>query len=446
VPSAAEFRAADKGALSITAFGEDDISVTNEDRNLENFTFFTPSSGNLPQSGLGLGRNSTFLESLFNAGKIASRTWSLLWGLEGGDKPDTLDGSLKLGGYDKAKTTGPNIAQPFSSLADMGQCPSSFIVFIADIVVKHSNGTEISLFGNAKGTALRTCIKPDILLITFPKAIWEAFSSAIGGTFIGPSQSYKLWGMDYDTQGIFDGDLQFALSSGLELTVPNNQLVVPNVQIDKEGRMQIPNDTMDEILVYNLENSNLDDMPLLGQVFLTSVYMHVDNEREQFTLWQAKPTTDEDLVLVHSTGTKACDSNGSGGSNGGGTTSPPPKNSLSAGAIAGIVAGIILGLAAFIGLVFWYLGARRRRAAAAAAAGSIYPNRKSLLYDTHKEMTVVSGGHGRRGAFEKSSRSRSRVEYEERGPQEVEGVQVHEIYSDTGALPRYELDGGMPTR
>ncbi len=219
---------------------------------MTDFTFFTPSSGDLPQSGLGLGRNSTFLGTLFGTGKIASRTWSLFWGLEGGDTADITDGSLTLGGYDMAKTTGPNITQPFSSLADMAQCPSSLIVFVTDIQVKHSNGTSVSLFGDGKGTALRTCIKPDIPLITFPSDIWSAFKAAIGGTYVGPSNSYKLWGMNYANQDIFDGDLQFVLSSGLELTVPNSQLVVPDVQVDKQGQMQIPNDTIKEILVYTL--------------------------------------------------------------------------------------------------------------------------------------------------------------------------------------------------
>lgn len=199
----------------MAAFGADTILLSNSTDPLTDFAFFTLASGDLPQSGLGLGRNSTFLESLFVANRIASRTWSLFWGLEGGDNASTMDGSLTLGGYDKAKTMGPNSTQSLSSLADTSQCPSSFIVFLADILIKHSNGTSTSLFGNAKGTALRACIKPDIPLITFPSDIWNAFSAAIGGTYIGPSRSYKLWGMNYATQGIFDGDLQFVLSSGL---------------------------------------------------------------------------------------------------------------------------------------------------------------------------------------------------------------------------------------
>ena len=403
---------------------------------MTDFTFFTPSSGDLPQSGLGLGRNSTFLDSLFSAGKIASRTWSLFWGLEGGDHADTVDGSLTLGGYDMAKTTGPNITQPFSSLADMTQCPSSMIVFVTDIQVKHSNGTSTSLFGDGKGNALRTCIKPDIPLITFPSDIWNAFKAAIGGIYIGPSNSYKLWGMKYASQDIFDGDLQFVLSSGLELTVPNSQLVVPDVQVDKEGQMQIPNDTIKEILVYNLEDSNVNDMPLLGQVFLTSVYMHVDNEQEQFTLWQANPTTDEDLVAVQSKSVSACNST-TPTFVGDGTPSALPKKPLSAGAIAGVVLGSVFVIA--LGLLVWYLVARRKKGQLPSTA-----RRQSLLHDTHKEM--VSAGYGPRHAYENAWQSHQLHGTSKLlNPHEAGGVQIHEMHPDH-VSPRYELYGSVSSR
>jgi hypothetical protein len=431
MPSAAEFRPADKGGLSVAAFGADTILLSNSIDKLTDFAFFTPISGDLPQSGLGLGRNGTFLESLFVAGKIASRTWSLFWGLEGGDTFSTMDGSLTLGDYDIAKTIGPNSTQSFSSLADITQCPSCSIVFIADILVKHPNGTSISLFGDAKGTALRTCIKPDIPLITFPSDIWSAFSAAIGGTYIGASNSYKLWGMNYAAQCIFDGDLQFVLSSGLELTIPNGQLVVPDVQVDDEGQTFISNHTIREILVYNLEDSNVNDMPLLGQAFLTSGYMHVDNEREQFTLWQVKLTTEEDLVAVQSASLSACNSTSA-------TPSASSKRQLSAGAIAGIVLGALLVVA--IGLVLLYL-LRRRHGGQTLNVG----RRESLLYDTHKEMVLT--GWGPANGYENVWRSQPpcpAVGMEARGAQEAGGTQIHEMHP--GDTSRYELTADIVTK
>ena len=231
--------------------------------NISSFPLFAPTTGALPQFGLGLGRNSTFLEYLYRSKQIASRSWSLFWGLEGGGPSSQMNGSLTFGGFDQAKTTGANLTQAFSSLADMTVCPSSMIVFITDVQVKFPNGTSSSLFESAEGTAMRSCIKPDIPLITFPSNVWQAFSAVAGGNYIAPSESYKLWGMDYATNGVFDGDLSFCFSSGLEVTVPNSQLVVPDVQINQAGQMDIPDRNTREILIYNLESSNVDDMPLL---------------------------------------------------------------------------------------------------------------------------------------------------------------------------------------
>ena len=345
-----------------------------------------------------------------------------------------MDGSLTLGGYDKAKTMGPNATQSFSSLADMSQCPSSFIVFLADILVKHSNDASASLFGNAKGTALRTCIKPDIPLITSPTNIWNAFSAAIGGTYIGPSPSYKLWGMNYATQGIFDGDLQFILSSGLELTIPNSQLVVPDVQVDSQGQMYVSNDTVREILVYNLEDSNINDMSLLGQVFLTSVYMHVDNEREQFTLWQAKPTTDEDLIVVQSASLSSCNSTPAPENPKGEVPSASSKRQISSGAIAGIILGALL--AVLTGIILAFLFKRRKGGLDLSVA-----KRESLQYDTHKEMVLTGWGprHTFEGVWTPQPHPAAVT-----GPQEDGGAQIHELHPGNTS-PRYELAAPVAT-
>ena len=394
-------------------------------------------SEELPQSCLGLGRNSTILESLFRAGKIASQTWSLFWGLEGADSANAMDGSLTLGGYDRAKTAGPNLTQAFGSLRDMTLCPSSLIVSITDILVKHSNGTATSLFANATGTALRACIKPDIHLISLPRDIYYAFTEAIGGTYIGPggtyngqSSSYKPWGMEYETQGVFGGDLQFVLNSGLELTIPNHQLVVPDVQITGDGRTHIPTDSVREVLVSNLESSNLVDMPELGQVFLTSAYMHVDNEREQFSLWQANPNTAEELVAIDGTSLSTCNPTSPPSEE---TNSEPSTRPLSASAIAGVTVGTVFGLAFVIGFLFLYIRVSRKKKEARRKAA-----RKSLPYDTYKE--TVLPGHGVRRPWHIWPRPAS-----ERGPPELEGNPVHELQPGNVSHP-HELDAGIAAR
>lgn len=211
---------------------------------------------------------------------------------------------------------------------------------------------------------------------------------------------------------------------------------MPDVQVDRQGQTYISNDTLRELLVYNLEDSNVNDMPLLGQVFLTSVYLHVDNERERFTLWQAKPTTDEDLVAVQSASRPACNSTSTPGDQSGKVVpSASSTRPLSAGAIAGIVLGALFAVLAGLTLVFLCRRRKRGRAPRLATRTS------SLQHDTHKEM--VSTGWGPRHTFERVWTAPPRPGAGAgavMGPHEVGGAQIHELHpGHLTTSPRYEL-------
>jgi hypothetical protein len=182
------------------------VSLGNDTLNF-NSTFKIPGfelkeagpENNIPQSLLGLGRDSTLLERLYADKKILSRSWSLFWGLEGGEEADQMDGSLVLGGYDKAKTSGNNFTGDF---AINSGCPSSMLIFLDDIRLDFPNGTQASLFANqGQGSAMRSCIKPDVQLITLPSEVYQQFMNSIGGTYIGPSETFKRWGMDFSADG-----------------------------------------------------------------------------------------------------------------------------------------------------------------------------------------------------------------------------------------------------
>lgn len=145
------------------------------------------------QSLLGLGRNSHLLERLYADKKILSRSWSLFWGLEGGDEIDQMDGSLVLGGYDKAKIGGNNFT---GDLALDDGCSSSMLVFLDDIRVDFPGGIQVSLFASqGERSSKRSCIKPEVELITLPTNLRQRFMSIIGGTYVGPSSSLKDLGM-----------------------------------------------------------------------------------------------------------------------------------------------------------------------------------------------------------------------------------------------------------
>jgi hypothetical protein len=163
------------------------------------------------------------------------------------------------------------------------------------------------------------------------------------------------------------------LSSGLQVTVPNDQFMVPFVTIDRNGS-RIFNESQREFLF----NPTLDrvHLPTLGRYFLTSAYLMVNHDAQTFTLWQANPSTTSQLVPVLGDKTKreACDSNSTTGTpqpsatnpsvtpdgTPGGTQSPRGK-SLSTGIVAAIavVSVVAVGLTA---LWIFYVVRRRRKA------------------------------------------------------------------------------------
>jgi hypothetical protein len=147
----------------------------------------------LTQHILGVGANSTLLNTLKEAGIIASRTWSMYWGNSGA--PNTQkDGTFVLGGYDSTKVTGKNYTFP---LAYDIHCQNGMAVSITDLELTYPNGTTADLFTSAS-TALRACIIPDFpVLLTLPqRPYWEDIQLA-AGVLDAPEQrstSLNFWG------------------------------------------------------------------------------------------------------------------------------------------------------------------------------------------------------------------------------------------------------------
>ena len=161
--------------------------------------------------------------------------------------------------------------------------------------------------------------------------------------------------------------------SGMSVRIPNDQLVVPDVQVEKKSGSRTVNSTNSGALVFNvIQDVNKNDMSILGRTFLSAVYLHVNQDAGQFTLWNANPTSKSDMVGVTAAGedtTSFC--SGSGSSGGSSSASTPGGDGgsgggLQGGASAGIVIGVLalLAIVAF-GLWFW----RKRKTAGADGRG-----------------------------------------------------------------------------
>ncbi|KAH6950765.1 aspartic peptidase domain-containing protein [Fusarium avenaceum] len=343
---------------------------------LQDFPFGIPTSewDNEPstQSPLGLGRNSTYLNALRKAGKITSRVWSIFWGRMW--TSNDLEGSLMLGGYDEKKVTGENYTAPlvFGNFDAKDGCWTGMRVTVTDIKVNFVGGTNASIVPT--GTTLQCCIDPTHnLLLDAPNEYIENFEH-ISGLETNSSSSGLHWGASQtDLKKPFLADLTFYLESGLEIRFPNDQYMVPFVDIDTDGSRVIDTSKRD-ILMKGIE----DEAPTLGRYFLTAAYLMVNHDAGTFTLWKANATKESNPVRVFdeeagkqcgdkATGVIQPSAYGTASTSG---TSDPEndgddsksKPSPSGAVIGGAVAGAILGAALIGSGVVYMLYQKRTKA------------------------------------------------------------------------------------
>lgn len=188
--------------LSESLDGTDTIAVGPD--NLTNLTSFPVGiprlewdAGYTTLHALGMGSNSTFLNSLVQAGTIASRVWSIFWGRMWVD--DWLDGSMVLGGYDSELVTGNNHTQALDYTNETG-CWTGMLVTISNIELNYPNGTDVSII--PEHYALPVCIVPHRqLLIEAPTSIRETFDTVTGMNMTGTSYNIHWSAAQYKAAG-----------------------------------------------------------------------------------------------------------------------------------------------------------------------------------------------------------------------------------------------------
>lgn len=136
--------------------------------------------------------------------------------------------------------------------------------------------------------------------------------------------------------------------------------MVPNREIQQDGSITA-NASEPNLLIISLQDVNENDIVKLGRHFLSSAYVMVNLDHQTFTMWEANPTTEENLVAVGTDSAPTMDFCTAQSNN---TSSPTPVPSpvqhdhgLSGGAIAGIVVGTVVGVALIAGalLAWWKL-------------------------------------------------------------------------------------------
>lgn len=304
-------------------------------------------------SHIGLGEQSTLLQSLKSGGLIGAKSWGLNAGSQSYLFP--RDGSLVLGGYDESSVDGPffnySIAKP--NMLNNRPCPLQ--ISITDMTLKVSNGngsaTQTKDFFSA-ANKLPVCIEPYDNLFRLPSPnlqdITTMFAqvSASNNAPVDSSQYQGLYnlepGLVYPSSaGAFSVSLEITIDNGLTVTIPSHELVRPLRGLDANGT-QIVDTRFNEVQIYGRPAP--EDGPVLGKAFLSQLYLFVDFESSKFHL--AKQNLGANTPLPKSSA--SC-------------PAAPPLSKDGKGLIA---IGVFLAVAIFVVLIYvgykWLCGPRRR--------------------------------------------------------------------------------------
>ncbi|PQE03454.1 Peptidase aspartic protein [Rutstroemia sp. NJR-2017a BVV2] len=275
--------------------------------------------------------------------------------------------------------SGQNYTQSLST--PRTSCPTGMLVTITDMTLNFSNGTDTSLFDGVQSNAISACIVPSYpVLMTIPfSPYFENFQTFTNQNLSLRTFGLYYYGLLYDRSaagaGPYTGDLTIKLDSGFSARIPNDQLVVPNLSIDQQTGAFNANNSAPELVMNSIQDVNEDDLPQLGRQFLSGAYLMLNQDAQKFTLWQANPTENEDLVAVDSQNkvvdkfcsapsTQSNDSSStnslntaSSGSNKTSSTNSPATSaqakSVSTGTIVGIAIGCTAVVGLLVGILFW---------------------------------------------------------------------------------------------
>ncbi len=158
----------------------------------------------------------------------------------------------------------------------------------------------------------------------------------------------------------FSGDLRISIEPGLDITIPNHELVRSFIDINSDGQEYISNSSTQVMGLYAMDSQTADSMPAFGRTFLAGAYLMVDADEQKFTIWKGQSSSEQRLVAhgpspcPESTATSSTTPSATSDASARDSSSVIPK-----GAIAGICTALILIIAFCISI--GYLLAKKSR-------------------------------------------------------------------------------------
>jgi hypothetical protein len=291
------------------------------------------------KSGLALGPNSSFVQTLLDVQAAPSGVFGLFFGSR--SQTQGVDGNLTIGGYDKARVGGAwaNFTTGAGYIND--SCPLQ--VLVKDIRLNNVQGS-FSLIADSEAT-VAACVDPLQNQFTLTQTMYDLFAN-ITGHPVNPAEA----GGSNFTQQTYPlenepliGNLTVELSNGFTTVIPHYEFVSQERGTDPEGKYAVVNTS--RIMVAAGTTSGDGGGVVLGGVYLSQNYLFVDYANQAFHLAPAVigELGDQDHDIIKVCGAASFD--GTDYSNG------PGRSKSTVGAIVGGVLGGLLAVAAGLGLI-----------------------------------------------------------------------------------------------
>lgn len=219
---------------------------------------------------------------------------------------------------------------------------------------------------------MQACVVPTLSsVLTLPVQYWDKMAEMMGverSPFNNGSSGelfYRVTSVKPES-ATFNGNLSIRINDAITVTIPNKQLIFDEPYIASNGLIKRNPDWKNiPIVRYNDLDQN---MPRLGGMFLSSAYLMVNHDKNEFTISQVqeKPAAQKLMSIDTANGCVAAVESGSSASpeTPGSSSRPRDSSGLSVGAIAGIVVGIVVVIGIIAGTAVLI---RRRRKVGAAS-------------------------------------------------------------------------------
>jgi hypothetical protein len=341
-------------------------------------------SNNHTATHLGLAERSVFIDALYSAGMITSHSWGLNAGSQSLLYPRS--GSLVLGGYDQAAILGAFTTYDIYD-ASLGQRYCPLQIQIQTMSLRFSDTDSKTIVST--DYPLPACIEPYDNLFRLPSNLIEIVEGIYGSaTGYGgattpipdpadPSILDLEPGLIYpylsNSTAKFAPTMSITLNNNFSVEIPWYELVQPLHGLAPNGS-RVTNTNFTEVQIY--QTADPEEAAVLGKIFLSAVYLHVNYDLGIFQLAGSNTNAPGTPDIVP-TQAVAC------------SQSPSDNQPLKLGLIfLGVIVGLLVVAVAWLLWLQWR--ARAGGTAAEGRAGALGPTRES---PTARPLSATGMGH-----------------------------------------------------